>query len=178
MSSYVKAITPGQVSWGSARNILRDGMDEVGKLFLKYHEQATRTWEGGVDFDVKVSRVSVGSTEIRVGVTTKDKRYLFVDQGTRRHWVEPRNASVLAFPSVYRPKTRVGEIGSGSGYRGGPTAYSKGHYVSGIKPRHFSVEIAKRGKDNFEGIMQKAMLRVAKEINRMAAQGGSAQGGV
>ncbi|MFH1553483.1 MAG: hypothetical protein ABII76_01270 [Pseudomonadota bacterium] len=173
MSSYVRAITPGQVSWGSAMSHLRDGLDEVGKLLLKYHEQATHTWEPKVDFKVKIGRVLTSSKELRVDITTNDKRYLYVDQGTKPHIIRAKRAKTLAFPSQFTPKTRPGEIGSGHGSHGGPTVYTQEVHHPGTKPRKFSVEIVKRSADSTEAIMQKAMDKVAKEINRMAAQGGS-----
>ena len=171
MAQAIKAITPKQVSWGSARNILRDAMKEFGDILLKRHQDATSTWDPKVDFDVKLGKVSTGTTELTVEVTTKDERYLFVDQGTRRHWVEPKRASVLAFPSSYTAKTRPGEIGSSSGGGSGPIVFSKGHWVSGIEPRHFSEQIADRSMEDYERIMYSALEKVAKEIERMAAQG-------
>ena len=56
---------------------------------------------------------------------------LFVDQGTKAHWIEPKNKKALHWE------------GTGSMYAGGMIhsygygGFSKGHIVGGIQARHF-----------------------------------------
>jgi hypothetical protein len=178
MTKATRAILPGQVSWGSARGYLRNGMQKVGQLLLKEHQDATSTWDPKVDFELKVGKIGLQTTELTAEVTTDDERYLFVDQGTRPHVIRPRKAKVLAFPTSYTPKTRPGEIGSGHGSKGGPTVYAQEVHHPGTKPRKFSEGIAERSKDTVEGILQEAMQKAAEEVEDMLRKGGPGGNGV
>ena len=70
-------------------------------------------------------------TDDQVTIKTPAKYALFVDQGTKAHWIEPKNKKALHWE------------GTGSMYAGGLMrsygygGFSKGHMVGGIQARNF-----------------------------------------
>ena len=143
----------------AARNVIAEEMRKIAEDMVADFKSTTATWSHQPVFDVNLSlEGNVPSIEI----TTQDEAYGFVDQGTKAHFVAPVNAKALAFQTGYTPKTSPGIIGSTSGGASGPMAFSKGHMVSGIKPRKFSEKITDKWKSEFGKRMIVAMKLAAK----------------
>lgn len=78
-------------------------------------------------------------------VSTDDKIYGYVSDGTQPHVIRPRNAKVLAFKGGSRPKSRPGWIGSNKGSPGrGKSVFSKEVHHPGTAAREFAQAIKKK----------------------------------
>lgn len=142
-----------------ARNVIAEEMRKVSEEMVADFQATVESWSNKPTFDVNLSlEGNVPSIEI----TTQDEVYGFVDQGTKAHFVGPVNAKALAFQTGYTPKTSPGVIGSTAGGASGPIAFSKGHMVSGIKPRKFSEKITIKWRSEFGKRMIVAMKLAAK----------------
>lgn len=98
-------------------------------------------------------------------------RPALLDKGTKRHWVAPRNAPRMAWKASYRQKTRPRWIGSRRGGKSGPYRTSKGHWIRGIAPRHYSDTIAKRHRKPLSQVLEKAARRGARKAHRQPGAG-------
>jgi len=118
-------------------------LDEMAQATQKDYEKTTRTWTNKPKFNIhkKVAFRFIG---------TSDKIYRFVDEGTRRHWVQPRKGGRLWFRTGYKAKSVRRFIGSEHGGSFGSFASSKGHYVRGIESREFTEAIAESKADEFK----------------------------
>lgn len=137
------------------------GMDKYTKLVSKEFEETVQTWNEKPSF----TRTVVTSGNNIIGeVSTKNKIYIFVSDGTNRHWVGPKNASRLRFRSGYNAKTSQGRIPSVSGGATGSVVFSRGHYVSGIKARKFDTQIKNDTESRFKDYMLNAFEDAILEV--------------
>jgi len=97
-------------------------------------EYATSGWNNPPIFE---SKSKVRSGEITINVFTLDKVFKFVDEGTKAHIIKPVKAKVLHWitPS-------------------GEDAFSKGHMVSGIKPRKITQKIQKETTEKMKAVFR------------------------
>lgn len=110
----------------------------------------TRTWKHQPAF--AVSWTASGGE-----VTTADKIYRWIDQGTKAHTILPKNKKVLAFPSGSQAKTTPGEIRSQPRTHGGGTIFARVVRHPGIQPRNFEEAIAKKWRAEYPKQMQRAI---------------------
>lgn len=118
-------------------------------------DKATDTWNHQPDFRIDVLADSVGQARLRV--STDDKPFIYVNEGTRPHRIAAKNGKALAFHTGFSPKTSPGRLQSGTGYIGGPMAFPKEVWHPGTEGRHFdklAVEYAEK-----EG-----MARITKQL--------------
>jgi len=164
VASVFKAIKPKAVRWGAMRNEIWKGVKEGGEILLEAHQAVTRTWKTPVLFKLDVSRVFVSSSEVYAIVSTKDKRWLWTDKGTKPHKIplQPKTSGWLAFPSKFSPKSKPGTLRAFSGSKGGPMFFAKQVNHPGTKPRKFSEQIEKKYGPKFRTAVNKAMDRAAR----------------
>lgn len=128
-------------------------MRDFEKIAVEAHEETTQNWEHDVEFKSRRERWNEpGNDQAVVRVWTEDDVWHYVDRGTKPHEIRPRKAKVLAFPSVFTPKTQPRSLKSGSGSVAGPTVFSKGVRHPGTKARNFSAML-QRKLDNVYGVM-------------------------
>jgi hypothetical protein len=135
-------------------------MEKFVDVMDKDFQSSVKDWKTKVDFDKEV-RTKNNAIEGEEG--TDNDIYRFVSAGTKRHYVAPRRAKVLAFKPNYKTKSVAGTIPSRSGGASGNMAFSKGHYVSGIKAREYPKQIAKKRMKDFVKIMTDAIIEVSEE---------------
>lgn len=157
-----KAIKPRKLKKEVFRQEFEVEAEAISKDILLDFELTTATWKTKVKFE---RLVSVGPNSIDVFVGTDNKIYLYINDGTRGHFVAPVRASALRFPKVYKAKSMPGVIASGSGGASGGFAYSKGHFVKGIKARKFDKTIQKMWRKKYKRRMEKALSRATKKSN-------------
>lgn len=121
--------------------------------------KTTRTWEHNVDFKGVVKDSREGVT---VEVSTKDKIYGYVDQGTRPHIIRPRRAKALAFASRYKAKTTVRVIGSHKGGSGGKTVFAQEVHHPGTDAREFSHLIQAKWQPRLKRQVEAAIAKAAR----------------
>lgn len=147
------------------RDKILDQLKEEGKELRKLLTQPTTTWSTAVRFRTD-TRVAGNRAEVKV--TTKDKRFVFLDLGTKK----PRWA---VMNKDFRPKTTVRSLkaGRGSGNTGrfgGTVIRGRTHMQNrgirgrpGIKARNFSIEARKIRRPLFFVAMRAAMARAAED---------------
>lgn len=135
-------------------------MEKFVDVMDKDFQSSVKDWKTKVDFD---KEVRTKNNAIEGEESTDNDIYRFVSAGTKRHYVAPRRARVLAFQPNYKSKSVAGTIPSRSGGASGNTVFSKGHYVSGIKAREYPKQIAKKRMKDFVKIMTNAVIEVSEE---------------
>jgi hypothetical protein len=157
----MRFISPGILDAKVFRKEIEAELKRQAKILKGDFKLITRTWEHKVEFktDIKFGM------EPSVTVSTNDKIFAYLDQGTRAHWVGPKkNGGTLAFHSKYKAKSRPRLIGSVQGGGSGPMAFSKGHYVSGIEPREYFKTMKDIRESGFERAMNKAFEEGCKNV--------------
>ena len=130
-------------------------------LVYRDFKETCATWKGS-------SRLFTQKTfslknSVRGEVLTGSKKYAYVNDGTKAHYVGPVNARMLRFRSKYTPKTSPGNLISRSGGSSGNRVFSRGHWVKGIQPRNFAKEIKALRERDFLAVMEKAFFEIAKD---------------
>jgi hypothetical protein len=147
-------------------------LDAVVKpRLLSYAERIVANWEHKPEFKAR-KVVTRGAIAVDVWPTGPNKKYwVWVSRGTglygpkhRKYPIKPRKpGGVLAFPSVYTPKTRPrGPSYGGPGTSSGPTVFAMHVEHPGTKPRHFEEAWARWGKTWFRREMENAIRRGAR----------------
>lgn len=146
---------------------LQKEMDKkVGPTLVRSHKRIVADWEHKVDFE---SRTQIRSDII---ITTiypigeNSKIWLFVDQGTRPHPIEAKNAPRLIFQTGYVSKTlaKPARTVAGGGKATGPVVVAKKVQHPGTEAREFSQTIAEDIKEDFNKTIDNAFKRIAKMV--------------
>jgi hypothetical protein len=128
---------------------------------LKY---TTSTWKHQPVFKGTVWH---RGTSLSVGVSTADKVFIYVDQGTKAHIIAPKHAGYpLSFqwggPGSYKAKSRIGILRSyKGGTSGGPVAFMHVHHP-GTEARKFMDKVQQK--------VGKWALKRARQLMREAAE--------
>lgn len=124
----------------------------AGKAVRVDFKVTTKTWKTQVDFAIDAPTPYVRR------VYTTNRIYIFVNYGTKPHWIRPRNKKVLAWKGGGRPKSKPGAIKSNKGSRGrGVTVFARAVRHPGTKARDFDQVIVKKWQEQFPLIMQRAI---------------------
>jgi len=149
---------------GIAKEVERALDTKVKPRLLEYPKKITANWEHKPDFQAR-KRITRDAIAVDVWPTGPNKDYwIWTSRGTKPHPIKPKRAKVLAFPSIYVPKTKPrGPSYGGPGKSSGPTVFAM--YVKkhpGTKPRHFEEAWARWGKTWFRKEMENAIRRGAR----------------
>lgn len=132
---------------------------ELGAFVKKDYEKTTKTWTHKPEFGVMVKATGKG---VELTVSTDDKIYGYVDQGTKPHIIRPVRKKMLAFSSKFRPKTTPRQIKSVKGYRGKVDTLAHQVHHPGTEAREFTKTLIERWKPGFQRGIQNALDRAAK----------------
>jgi len=159
-------------NWSGIAKEVERTLDTVVKpRLLDYPRRIVASWQHQPEFKA-MKKVTRADIRIYVYPTGPHKDiWIYVSRGTglygpkkSKYPIEPKKkGGVLAFPSVYVPKTTV----RGPGYKGpgkssGPTIFAKHVMHPGIKGRRFEEAWARWGKTWFRREMENAMKRGAR----------------
>lgn len=152
MRTRLKAIVPRRLTFDAKRlnAAVESALDEAAKEVRLDFDETVKTWDTYVPF-ITYSRAGERT------VSTKNLIYYFVNDGTKRHEITPKNAKMLAFSSLSGPKTQPGVIGSGQGFRGGVIAFAKRVMHPGTKPRYFNKAIKAQWQKWLPDLIQEAI---------------------
>ncbi len=148
---------------GIVKEVERTLDAKVKPQLLEYPKKVVANWKHKPDFKA-MKRVTKDAISVYVYPTGPNKDYwIWTSRGTRPHIIRPKKAKILAFPSVYKPKTTP----RGPGYRGpgvssGPTVFAKEVKHPGTKPRHFEEAWERYAQARFRKEMENAMRRGAR----------------
>lgn len=156
----VRAIKPKK-AFNSAvfRQELIAEATELGEFVKKDYEKTTRTWKHKPEFR---NIVKTSGKAVELSVTTSDKIYGYVDEGTKPHIIRPRTKKALAFSSKFRPKTRPRQIRSLKGYTGKVDTVRPEVHHPGTEAREFTETLTERWKPGFQRGIQNAIDRAVK----------------
>jgi len=141
------------------------GILEISRGILKDFQETTKTWAKKPKFDMLYDLK--GGPTVLIG--TDDEIYRYVDEGTKPHpifagiYTGKSDKMVLAFPSIFKPKTTPNVIGSGPGFKGGDTVLRPYVNHPGTKPRNFSDNIRKKWEKPYKRRMERAMKDAARK---------------
>lgn len=127
-------------------------------LLRSEFEATVENWKHRPDFKITYSTPYNTRKQVTVELAGRySLNWQRVSSGTRAHAISAKNVPTLSFQPFYTPHTRPG----GKVFWGGPGTDS-GDYVHpttvfnpGIKPRHFSHEIARQNEEKIIGELKK-----------------------
>jgi hypothetical protein len=152
MRTRLRVIVPRRLVFNPKKlnAAINDALDDAAKEVRRDFDETVSSWDTAVRF------VTFSRTGERI-VSTKSDIYRFVNDGTKKHKIEPRKAKLLAFKLGGAPKTRAGVIGSGPGHAGGVTAFAKAVMHPGIKARRFNKAIKTKWQKLLPKLLQDAI---------------------
>lgn len=137
-------IKPPGLKVDAVRLEILNALRKEGREQIKLLNQTTAGWSGAKPtFEQQVS-LAGGDAMLLVGPggdAEGVQKWVWLNEGTRRHWVGPRRAKLLRFQVGYNRSTTPRKLSSQRGGSFGPFAYSKGHFVSGITAREWIIVI-------------------------------------
>jgi hypothetical protein len=119
------------------RKRIEQGLDDTAIEVKDDLDATTASWKHSVAFVTK--RQPMQRT-----ISTRDKVYGFVEQGTKPHDIVARAGRVLRFGLNPLAKTKPGVIGSGPGRAGSPLMFRQRVRHPGSEPRRFIPAIVKK----------------------------------
>lgn len=131
--------------------------DIVATAALQDFKGATRSWKHKPTFTITRDDESTS-------IGTDSEIFGYVDQGTKRHIIRPKNKKRLRFGAGFSPKTSPGSLASGPGSKSGPMVYARVVHHPGTKAREFSKQISDRSQDLLEKTTR-------QQIEKAAANG-------
>lgn len=158
--TYFKAILPPEFRAGNVRLVVLKGLDKVKSGVKKDYKSTTQTWKHKPKFD---DIMSLRGGEVTLAVFTIDSQYWMVDQGTKAHIIpfDVSKSKPLIFERKFIPKTVVGSLISGPGFKGGGTRTVRVVRHPGAEARNFSEVIQEKWQDEFMTIMNETMSNAA-----------------
>lgn len=142
---------------------------EVKPLLLGYAEKVVENWEHKPHFaaELKVTRQAVSVYVFPKG-PNRDY-WIWTSRGTKPHKIKPKGkarggSDVLAFPSLYTPKTSPrGPSYGGPGKSSGDTVFAKEVDHPGTRARRFEEAWARWSKKPVQRALANAMRRGARK---------------
>lgn len=122
--------------------------DVIADESIALYSKTTRTWKHQPKFSKK--RTARG-----IMITTDDQIFNWVDQGTKPHVIQAKNAPFLVFGWPYKAATKPRVIGSFRAATGKNVARKLMVHHPGTLPRNFTDEIRKRMQKRAATIMRK-----------------------
>lgn len=148
-----------------AREIARVLDSKTKPELIKEHERRVENWDNKPGFKARkfVSRQAIKVTVFPTGGKGK-QLWEWTSKGTKPHKIVAKNAPVLAFPSLYIPKTIPAGGFGGPGASGDEIIFAKEVNHPGTRPRKFPFFIAKNYKKTFVKDMENAARRGARKV--------------
>ena len=169
MSLSLEAILPSSkfpdaTVWLAA---LRRAVDKSQSDVLNDLRNVTATWEHTPRWR---TRFREDSGELIMEISTTDKAFIFLDQGTGSYGegggaypIRPKDlAGFLKFKSGYTAKTTPGVLSSGAGGRYGDDIFRKEVMHPGIKPRGWLELIKTKSDPKFRDYVMEELVKLPK----------------
>jgi len=164
MGIKFKAIVKGKVPTAKDFQVAIDTQaSATARDALNRFKETTKTWDHKPDFKF---RKTSGPPRMRWEVYADDEIYYYVNEGTLRHPIVPRQpGGALAFRSGYAAKSRPGFISSFPGGPSGDMAFAKSVDHPGVEGRHFDVAVAAYMARKYKEDMELALRRTAERFS-------------
>lgn len=134
----------------TAEIAVANGLNDAADYAEEYLAKPAKFWRTPASFDQ--SRTRWTRT-----ITATDKRYGWIDKGTRARLIRPRRARALRFAADSRPKTRPVTMAGSGGAAGYPIVFAKSVRHPGIKARKFSQQTKKHMDKQLPKIMNRRL---------------------
>lgn len=170
MVYLVKPIHPKKFKDADFKRVIRNAVRRVGEQIIREDYQAiVKTWSDESKPEFKLhTHVTAKETSPSIEIEVIGDIWKWVNEGTKPHpiwagiYTGKSDKKVLAFPSAFSPKTKVGVIGSSAGSKGGDTVLRPYVQHPGTEARNFDAAIAEKRRPWFKKQMQEAMKEATK----------------
>lgn len=165
--------TPHRAREWTRKNSLKIAQKIYGTLFynIAIGKQLSERYANSLEIKLANKYSQGGKLKLVFKVNYFDEEtgniplWAYFEYGTKRHFIEPKNAKALRWgtgSSAGQSQTSTSRLASGSA---GETVYafSKGHFVSGIKPRKVLYWTLKRGNKPFGNALMKGLRKFLKD---------------
>ena len=156
----VKAIKPKYLRVDQVRMAILNALRAEGKQQVKLLEQTTQYWQGDKP-----------KFESAIGLTGKDatlvvgpggnlegaKKWQYINEGTKAHWIYPRRAKFLRFRPGHTSGSTPGTLKTRPSRSFGDYVFARQTYVKGIKARGWTIVVIKERYKPFKERMNKAV---------------------
>lgn len=165
----IKVIKPAQMNIPGLKKELLKQLKAESKEIIKLLNQTIATWSGEKPTFEDIGTVSGNEAFIKVmprGSKKGVKKWIWSDEGTKRHRIKARKAKTLAFrQGGFKAKGKVGRLKSGSGSPAtGPMRFPKAVNHPGTKARKWSRIAKKKREKPFQRSMQIANNKAVKRL--------------
>lgn len=153
----------------SVKNIqqaVKKAATNLGKRVGKQYDELTGNWNDPPEF---TQRVDARATRTTVEVKTLNKKYRWVNLGTKPHPIDPKPDNpigLLVFQKDYTAATRPRSLETRRATKSGPTIFAKHVEHPGSEPRHFEIPIIEEQKpltrEEFRDLL-KATIKIEME---------------
>lgn len=158
----MSVIVPPKLEAKRVIRALRNGMSNAARDVVADFKTTTATWKHQPEF--KVTEVSAAEWII----STDDKVWSMLDDGTKPHIIRPKRAKLLRFQwggqGSYKAKTKPGYLGSSKGKVSGPIVFRKQVRHPGTKPRKWTDAAKVKWDRELGDIVQRA---ISTEVSNM-----------
>jgi hypothetical protein len=136
---------------------VREAVEDQQKRMVKALEKATSAWEKPVDFETNATN-DEGAT-----ISTEDKRYQWVDEGTKPHVIRPRNARMLRWLPGSNVRNEIARRQARADQRD-VAMYAKEVKHPGIRPRSFTETVIRKRSRHVYKAIDDAVFDVIREF--------------
>lgn len=159
---YCVPIKPPALKVDAVRLEILNALTKEGRFQQNELRKTTAGWKGSKPtFQHQVS-IAGGDAMLIVGPggdANGAQKWIWLNDGTKRHWVAPRRAKSLRFQAFYRAGTTPRKFTSTAGQSSGPFVFSKGHWVSGIAAREWILVLYEQRHIPFRQALNEALSR-------------------
>lgn len=155
MKAITMDVNRARLAMSKVRQAAQGELFRQGERYLKLYLATTANWKGRKpSWEVQTK---IGADQMSVSITTDDKIYRFLHDGTRERWA--------VMSSDWSSQTVPRILGSAPGrgvvvFRGKRVMNARGYQrpMPGIKAREWTQEIIERDGEKFKNAMEKAIL--------------------
>lgn len=110
----------------------------------------------------KKDKATLKGSMITGSITTSDENYARLNSGTKKHLIVARRKRYLKYQMGYHPKTKPGQLRSGSSSYTGAVKFRKVAHHPGITPRHFEDTVSLFAQNELDDQLNVILKRLAK----------------
>ena len=162
MKFRIEAIKPKPVNRAKVFDqVIEKRYQQTAQAIKRDFDAITKTWDHEVKFTI---RKTTRSGRRGITVTTNDRIFGYVNNGTEPHIITPVRARALHFQEGYTAKSRPGWIGSQDGGPFGDDVYAQQVNHPGTDARKFDVAIARRRQKELQSKLNQDIAKANRKL--------------
>jgi len=155
-----KPITPKKLRVDEFRLAFLSAIHETERGISKDWKKITETWDHDVVWEVEISLKGGPS----VKVSSADQILRWLNDGTPPHNIfAKKSMGYLKYQPGFKPKTKVGWIGSQKGGKSGPAVMRPSVRHPGFEARNYEKVMKEKWEPEFNKIVKKWMSKAVKQ---------------